>query len=299
MQSKGAVMSLILMAAPALGWQMVDDATKLANPAQRTIPQDHTQKNLVPEKTPSGMTVYREAPAKPPPKAQGAAPAKQEPAPMTPEEMKQFKEAEDRGRQRAIAEGRQSAIVPGAGEAAISEAGFGKDWPFTAPSGVLRCKRLGELHLVTFSVGNVTYAVNGTARGRLKEYGFRDSDEIWKREPGAPEMRVSSTIVQDGLTLCGTSVAAKPLDAPTKDQKLRDACAAVGNLAKHVANAKQKGSPRSVTSIMLAAATPQNAPDEIKSVFSDIVDFVYKTNLTPEDAEVAIIAACHLKLGLP
>lgn len=201
----------------------------------------------------------------------------------------------------ATAEPIKSVVAPGSGEAEISEAGFGKAWPFTVPSGVLRCKLLGELHLVTFSVGNVTYAVNGTARGRLKEYGFRDSDEIWKREPGAPEMRVSSTIVRDGLTLCGTSTTTKPLDLPAspKDEKIRNACAAVGNLAKHVANAKHKGAPRSVTSVMLAAATPKDAPDEIKSVFGDVVDFVYKTKLTPEDTEVAIIAACHLKFGLP
>lgn len=43
----------------------VDDVSKLANPANRTIEKDQRIKNLVPEKTPSGMTVYQEAPQKP------------------------------------------------------------------------------------------------------------------------------------------------------------------------------------------------------------------------------------------
>lgn len=68
--SRLIVFGLILLAGPAFG-QMpppmvpVDDVSKLANPANRTIEKDHRTKNLVPEKTPSGMTVYREAPDKP------------------------------------------------------------------------------------------------------------------------------------------------------------------------------------------------------------------------------------------
>lgn len=84
----------------------------------------------------------------------------------------------------------------------ISESTFGSDWPFTVPSGMLGCKLLGNLHLVTFTANGVTYAINGTARSRLKQFDFRDSDEIWKRDPKSPEMRVSSRIVEKGLALC-------------------------------------------------------------------------------------------------
>ena len=42
------------------GQQLVEDITKLANPEHRTIEQKPTPKNLVPERTPSGMTVYTE-----------------------------------------------------------------------------------------------------------------------------------------------------------------------------------------------------------------------------------------------
>lgn len=63
-------MLLLLMSAPAFAQTSppmvpVDDVSKLANPANRTIEKDHKIKNLVPERTPSGMTVYREAPLKP------------------------------------------------------------------------------------------------------------------------------------------------------------------------------------------------------------------------------------------
>lgn len=42
------------------GQQLVEDITKLANPEHRTIEQKPTPKNLAPERTPSGMTVYTE-----------------------------------------------------------------------------------------------------------------------------------------------------------------------------------------------------------------------------------------------
>ena len=84
----------------------------------------------------------------------------------------------------------------------ISESTFGADWPFTVPAGTLGCKPFGNMHLIIFTANGVTYAVNGTARSRLKQFGFRDSDEIWKRNQKYPEMRVTSTIVEKGLALC-------------------------------------------------------------------------------------------------
>lgn len=287
-------LSLALVVSHAFG-QMpppllpVDDITKLADPKNRTIEKSPLQKNLIPEKTPSGMTVYRESPAKPMPGTEVAVPPAKRAAPaITPEEAKQFREAEQRAIERnklaedevrckglgpfarLVAEARQRGVPLAAAETlltpknltqqaesfskdiirvvyknnlttenaeeiiigscqimvstaakmrevesqttaakaeqpkttSISESTFGTDWPFTVPSGVLGCKSLGDLHLVTFTANGVTYAVNGTARSRLKQFGFRDSDEIWKRNPKYPKMRVTSTIVERGLALC-------------------------------------------------------------------------------------------------
>ena len=60
------ILSLSLIAAPLYGQGLpVDDVTQLADPNNRKIEPDHRIKNRVPEKTPSGMTVYREAPTNP------------------------------------------------------------------------------------------------------------------------------------------------------------------------------------------------------------------------------------------
>ena len=88
------------------------------------------------------------------------------------------------------------------GAANISEADSGGDWPFTVSSGVLSCTPRGKLHIVTFSANGNTYAVNGTAKTHAKSLGLRDSDEIWKRDPKYPQMRVSSDIVKKGISLC-------------------------------------------------------------------------------------------------
>jgi hypothetical protein len=70
MKTASILLSLALTASVASGQTPppmvpVDDVSKLANPANRTIEKDHRIKNLVPERTPSGMTVYREAPSNP------------------------------------------------------------------------------------------------------------------------------------------------------------------------------------------------------------------------------------------
>ena len=55
----------------------------------------------------------------------------------------------------------------------ISEADFGKTWPFTVSEGELRCSGIG---VVTFKVNNVAYAVNGLAASA----GFAPIEPIWK-----------------------------------------------------------------------------------------------------------------------
>lgn len=172
MKSSLLCLSLALVVSPTFG-QMppplfpVNDVTKLANLRNRTIDKDTLQKNLNPEKTPSGMTIYQKSPTKPIPKTD-------------------------------------------------SESTSGADWPFTVSTGELGCKRLGDLHLVTLTVNGVTYALNGTARSRIKEYGWRDGDEIWKRDPQHPDMRVGSSIINKGISLCGPQppISTKPASTP-------------------------------------------------------------------------------------
>lgn len=97
MKIASIILAIVLLTVPAFGQTPpplapVDDVTQLANPANRTIQQDHRQKNLVPERTPSGMTVYREAGTKKLfPKGEEATPP-QSPPPAsfaTPEDKKE------------------------------------------------------------------------------------------------------------------------------------------------------------------------------------------------------------------
>lgn len=90
-----------------------------------------------------------------------------------------------------------------------SEPAYDADWPFTVATGELGCKRLGNLRLVTLTVSGETYALNGAARSRIKEYGWRDGDEIWKRDPQHPDMRVGSNIIDKGIALCEKDIEPK------------------------------------------------------------------------------------------
>lgn len=55
----------------------------------------------------------------------------------------------------------------------ITEAAYGSAWPFTKPSGVLRCVESAGRPLVTFSPGDgIEYALNGAAI----DFGFPELD---------------------------------------------------------------------------------------------------------------------------
>ena len=72
-------------------------------------------------------------------------------------------------------------------EVTITRAEYGDAWRFTVKSGVLSGKMTDKqlsngtkLPEVTFRVGAVTYAVNGTAQGSKR---YVDIDRIWARDP--------------------------------------------------------------------------------------------------------------------
>lgn len=96
---------------------------------------------------------------------------------------------------------------------ALTRADFGEEWPFTVPRGVLNCRVVGQLSsgepikAVTFAANGKVYAVNGIARGgHAKKNGWHDLKEIWRSDPKAPGLKVSTGVVIDrGLLLCEAS----------------------------------------------------------------------------------------------
>ena len=121
-----------------------------------------------------------------------------------------------------------------------SESSSDTDWPFTVSTGELGCKRLGNLRLVTLTVSGETYALNGAARSRIKEYGWRDGDEIWKRDPQHPDMRVGSRIIDKGISLCGPQLPVSPQLASkhpsTPEQQPTTAIAVDANIIVNLMN---------------------------------------------------------------
>jgi hypothetical protein len=74
----------------------------------------------------------------------------------------------------------------------ISEA----DWPLTVRRGTLTCV---DGLFVVYAVGGVTYAVNGTARGR----GYDEIEPIWADDPEIEGIKVSiKPLIDVGLSLC-------------------------------------------------------------------------------------------------
>lgn len=86
----------------------------------------------------------------------------------------------------------------------LKAADFGDGWPFKVPEIVLSCTLLdGRLHIVTFTAGGKTYALNGTARNLAKEKRWAEIDEIWRDDPAGHGIKVSvSPIIDKGLSLC-------------------------------------------------------------------------------------------------
>ena len=65
----------------------------------------------------------------------------------------------------------------------VTKAELGEDWPFTVDEGVITGDGSGGVGVVTFTAGDVTYAVNGTAVGTHK---YAPIDAIWADNPSVP-----------------------------------------------------------------------------------------------------------------
>lgn len=96
------------------------------------------------------------------------------------------------------------ASVSYAGGANVTESEYGEKWPLSVQSGTLNCTSLGTLGIVTFTANGITYAVNGTAKARAKQNGWREINEIWRDNPNpqyGPKINIGP-IVEKGLSLC-------------------------------------------------------------------------------------------------
>jgi hypothetical protein len=59
----------------------------------------------------------------------------------------------------------------------ISRDSYGSEWPFTVDQGILVCDP-GGIHVLVFVVGRKIYALNGTAKDRMKQNDWASIDEI-------------------------------------------------------------------------------------------------------------------------
>jgi hypothetical protein len=85
----------------------------------------------------------------------------------------------------------------------VTKAEFGKKWPLSVPSGLLRCESFGpELGEVIFTAPDGTeYGLNGTAQ----DGGYPPIDPIWLYEPGMKRYGLKINIgplIDRGLALC-------------------------------------------------------------------------------------------------
>ena len=82
-------------------------------------------------------------------------------------------------------------------EAFMSRAEYGRDWPLTVPSGIVRCEGAGEVY---FEAEGTTYAVNGLALGRDRA---PEIDRIWAPDPDFKGLKIDiGPIIDRGLDLC-------------------------------------------------------------------------------------------------
>lgn len=89
----------------------------------------------------------------------------------------------------------------------VSREEFGADWPLTVDGGTLRCKfpdsERPQLHALLIEVGEVSYALNGTAKAHASANGWRDVKEIWRDNPRIPGTKVAVTpLLNRASVLC-------------------------------------------------------------------------------------------------
>ena len=111
-----------------------------------------------------------------------------------------------------------TSFVDAGSSVVITESEFGERWPFTISRGTLSCTPFGKHGIVTFTANGKTYAVNGLAKGRAKQNGWREIDEIWKANPSFPGTKTDMhPIIEKGLSLCAGAVLAEEYTPPKLD----------------------------------------------------------------------------------
>ncbi len=80
-----------------------------------------------------------------------------------------------------------STLAAARNQMTISKDQFGDEWPLSVKSGVVKCLAIGNGSVV-FEAKGKTYAVNGTAKGAAKKYGFHSIEDIWLDDPKFFEM---------------------------------------------------------------------------------------------------------------
>ena len=75
----------------------------------------------------------------------------------------------------------------------VTRAELGEHWPFTVESGYVDCVGTSE---AVFRVGDVTYAINGTARSWADRRGYVDivDSPIWRDDPAHPGLGLKVNI---------------------------------------------------------------------------------------------------------
>lgn len=88
----------------------------------------------------------------------------------------------------------------------IAEADLGDEWPLSVPDGLLSCRPVeggDDLGAIVFGTDDTAYAINGIARGRADDEGWREIDEIWLDNPAIPGSKVDiGPLIDLGLRLC-------------------------------------------------------------------------------------------------
>jgi hypothetical protein len=85
----------------------------------------------------------------------------------------------------------------------VTQAEYGERWPFTVSEGIIDCVSRSD---VVMKVGEDVYAVNGTARSKVRSRLYKDLAEIWRNQPAGLEGKVPipDELMQQGLKVCDT-----------------------------------------------------------------------------------------------
>ncbi|WP_311968572.1 DUF2511 domain-containing protein [Pseudomonas baltica] len=92
-------------------------------------------------------------------------------------------------------------VAPDVPAVSISASEYGEQWPLTLANGSLSCQ---SPSWVLFKSNDVTYAVNGSARSRMKQFNWHDISEVQRDvvANGAMWKATVTPLIDRGLALC-------------------------------------------------------------------------------------------------